>query len=374
MAAAAVAAIAVMAAAAHRQRERFVQMAAGQARVKTPSSRPFGVCFSRTGKYLFVAGASLWIYGMSTAQPKLLTAIAIVRAAGMAVSPDGKYLAIAHPGDKDGSFGGGVGLYSVSNMLNKRNGLVAMRTTNASQADTSFTMTVQVGFSLDGKYLVACDEEKDRVTVLNVQALVAKDMTGAYRGSFTSGFVHPTALEFTKFTSGTQAVIFGSQNERGKPGNCRPGYNKGTLRLADLDKMKLVKMIPVGCTLSRISKRGGTVLACLRDEASVAAVSMADNRIVARIPVGIKPVGIKHALGGRVAVVACSNRDTPDPGDIRIIDAVRNTPLLTLAAGKFPRDVAVSPDGKTAVVTEFMSGSFQVLHLPKILAAAGKTL
>lgn len=376
-----VAAIAVFASTIKSKRENLnaaatiaTEITPGQYRVNT-ITLPFGAVFSVDGRHLFVAGdKSLCIYVMNGGRPSLIKTYQISKAGGISVSPDGKYLAVSHPGDEKKRTFSGVTLHDIRTLVKPRGGLglVAKRTTNKDPNDPTWTQTIQVGFSRDGRWLCACDETRDRVSVLDVARLVANDMTGAYRGVFEKNFIHPTGLEFSD-DNGVQRVVFGSQNERVRSKQCSNGFNMGTVTVANLDSMTIENITPVGCTLSRISMRGDTVYANLRDENAVAVLR--NGRVVTKIPVGIKPVGIKHAAGGKVIVVACSNRPpskapknyVKSPGDIRIIDAATNTPIATLSALLFPRDVAISPDGNTAVVTEYFSDAFQVLDINKIL-------
>jgi DNA-binding beta-propeller fold protein YncE len=88
--------------------------------------------------------------------------------------------------------------------------------------------------------------------------------------------------------------------------------------------------------------------------------------VVSNVPVGPAPVGIKLARNNTVLVVASSNRFDPNGyGQINLIDT-RTNMLNTLPALKFPREIAVSPDGNTAVVTNYSSDSLEVIHLPTL--------
>jgi DNA-binding beta-propeller fold protein YncE len=76
-------------------------------------------------------------------------------------------------------------------------------------------------------------------------------------------------------------------------------------------------------------------------------------------PVGIRLFGQDHML-----VVANSNRFADAPGTAAIFSISKSgetRPLQTLAAGNFPRNVTVSPDGRSLYLTNYNSRVLQVI-------------
>ena len=84
--------------------------------------------------------------------------------------------------------------------------------------------------------------------------------------------------------------------------------------------------------------------------------------------VGTAPVGLKLAANNAVLVVAASNRfEAGGTGKINLVDVARVRVARTLQALGFPRDVAVSPDGTMAVVTNYSSAKLSVLDVPAVM-------
>jgi DNA-binding beta-propeller fold protein YncE len=71
----------------------------------------------------------------------------------------------------------------------------------------------------------------------------------------------------------------------------------------------------------------------------------------------------------RMLAVADSNRFEDSDGTLAVLD-VRNlsassngVPLKTLRAGKFPRNIGISHDGKTLFLTNYTSRTLQVIRI-----------
>ena len=99
--------------------------------------------------------------------------------------------------------------------------------------------------------------------------------------------------------------------------------------------------------------------------------------LVADVGVGTAPVGVVLLDGGRLAVVADSNRFTGRgrPQWLSVVnlqDAVRDRPALVgqVPAGSFPRQFGVSPDGATLYVTNFASGQLETISTAAVVTAA----
>jgi len=95
---------------------------------------------------------------------------------------------------------------------------------------------------------------------------------------------------------------------------------------------------------------------------------------VGSAPVGSAPVPVALIEDGRKVVVGNSNRfaGSHGPQSLTVLDAARieqgaAATLGTIPAGAFPREMAVSADGRTLFLTNFGSQSLQVIdvtHLP----------
>jgi len=98
--------------------------------------------------------------------------------------------------------------------------------------------------------------------------------------------------------------------------------------------------------------------------------SDASNARVAMVPVGASPVPVAVIDSGRKVVAGNSNRfaTTQRPQDLTVLDAARiadgpAAALGTISAGVFPREMAVSADGRTLFLTNFGSQSLQVIDI-----------
>lgn len=109
---------------------------------------------------------------------------------------------------------------------------------------------------------------------------------------------------------------------------------------------------------------------------ATARLTSARPALVADVPVGSAPVGVVLADGGRLAVVADSNRFAGNGPQwlsvVSIQDALRGRPALVgrIRAGSFPRQFALSPDGRTLYVTNFASGQLETIRVADLVSAA----
>jgi DNA-binding beta-propeller fold protein YncE len=99
-----------------------------------------------------------------------------------------------------------------------------------------------------------------------------------------------------------------------------------------------------------------------------------EKALLGKIAVGTAPVGIAFVNGGSVAVVANSNRfaNGTAAGAIAVLDLSSGTgspsKQRTIAGGAFPREVSALPSGNAVCVTNFDSGSIQIVRTDEVLA------
>jgi DNA-binding beta-propeller fold protein YncE len=144
----------------------------------------------------------------------------------------------------------------------------------------------------------------------------------------------------------------------------------------------VVARVPVGCNPVRLatSPDGGTAWITTRGDHAVVAVdtskllSDSEHAIVTRIPVGTAPVGIAVVDGGRRVIATSSNRfagGADDRQSLNVVDVSRGAANATLLgivpAGAFPRELCVSPDGRTLFVSNFASKTLQVIDLSRLI-------
>jgi len=99
------------------------------------------------------------------------------------------------------------------------------------------------------------------------------------------------------------------------------------------------------------------------------------DALVTAVHVGPVPIGLALVDHDRLALVANSNRWAKEqkPQTLTVIDISdgdgRDPAILgTIPVGIFPRDLSVSPDGRTVVVSNFGSNSLTLLDVSKLRA------
>jgi DNA-binding beta-propeller fold protein YncE len=163
------------------------------------------------------------------------------------------------------------------------------------------------------------------------------------------------------------------------------GY--GTLSVIDVARAErspassVVATVVAGCSPVRVavSPDGRDVWVTARGSDSLLAYSASrlvtdpSHALLAAVRVGEAPVGVALAADGREVVVADSNRFSV-PGEtanLAVIDTAaaldgRSGVVAVVRTGLFPRDLAVSPDGHTLLVTNYVSGQLEAVDLADV--------
>lgn len=174
------------------------------------------------------------------------------------------------------------------------------------------------------------------------------------------------------------------------PATSQPNHSQGAVLVVDVAKARadaansVVKRFPVGCNPVRlvVTPDGGTAWVSTRGDHAIVALDTkklltdSANAVVKRLPVGTAPVGVAVVDDGRRVIATNSNRFAGSESDVQslnIVDASRGpanaTILGTIPAGAFPRELRVSPDGKTLYASNFASKTLQVIDLSRIAPA-----
>jgi hypothetical protein len=106
-------------------------------------------------------------------------------------------------------------------------------------------------------------------------------------------------------------------------------------------------------------------------------VSAPADALVAVVRVGEEPVGLMAVRGGSLIVVADSNRfgasgAASDLDVVSVADAMAGRPAVLghIAAGRFPREMAVPPGGGgTLLVTNFQSSQLEAVNVASLPGA-----
>ena len=143
----------------------------------------------------------------------------------------------------------------------------------------------------------------------------------------------------------------------------------------------VVARVPAGCSPVRmsISPKGDRIYVTARNNNGVLEfdtsklVSDSAHALVGAAPTGDAPVPVMVVDQGRKVVVGNSNRfgGRGAPETLTVLDAGKiheglPAVLGTIPAGSFPREMAVSADGRTLFLTNFGSSSLQVMDVPHL--------
>jgi DNA-binding beta-propeller fold protein YncE len=168
-----------------------------------------------------------------------------------------------------------------------------------------------------------------------------------------------------------------------------PNHARGAVFVISVDSAALHPMnavlsaVAAGCEPVRLalSPDGATAYVSARGDDELLAFDtrrlLADtaHALVGKVKVGVAPVGLAVADSGRRIFVTNSNRFAGDASDrqpVAIVDAARlaaggsRAKLGTIRAGAFPRELRVSPDGRTLFVMNFASRTLEMIDLARV--------
>lgn len=92
--------------------------------------------------------------------------------------------------------------------------------------------------------------------------------------------------------------------------------------------------------------------------------SDAEHALLRVLPTeGNAPVGLALFNNDKSLLVANSNRFNGGTGNATVIDLATGKVIQKINTGEFPRNITVSPDGRTLYLSNFVSGSLQVLTM-----------
>jgi len=296
---------------------------------------------------------------------------------GMAMTHDGKVLAVAT--------GSGVTLLDVGRVLDGSSdpfvGFVSLGGTAG---------VIYVAVTEDDTLLFTANEGAASVTVVDLP-MARSGLPGAVIGTIPVGGF-PVGLVISPDQRWLYSTSQYADDSWGWPLVCpyagQPDQRpEGAVVIIDVERARTdpagaaMQAVPARCTPVRgaVDPGGRTLWVTARGSNQALAfdtVTLFENpatALLGPVPVGPAPVGIAVFGDGRRVVVADSNRFDPNPqGTLTVIDATRPTAgggavIATLQAGAFPREVAVSPDGRTLFVTNYFSGQVEVVDLRPFL-------
>lgn len=324
------------------------------------TKNPYGVAFSRDGKYLFVNGDVLSVYkilpGLKTELVRNVNFTGEpTKGYGLSLSPDGTKLAVGRSNK--------IMFLSAQALTTPSAKAFLASVTIPTAANSKKEATVlEPTFSPDGTRVVCPIEYNFRAAVVDVNLALANRGTGAIVGYIPSGSATVGVSFYPPGQPDLVAITSESDNSVKRPGgNC-----SGSVRVSNYKTMKLVKTIPVGCEPVRIAVGSDNIFVTSRANNKVIAVNRSNNDKRVDIPTGPNPVGIKLVPNSPYAIVAASNRYGNANGEINVINTRLSKVVTRIPGLNFPRSVAVSSNGALAAVSYFKSGAVELLNIPAL--------
>lgn len=262
----------------------------------------------------------------------------------MAASADGQFLYVANEYGKLGGFAAGnVGVIALHRGENG-----ALRPEMGAQVPSGGT-TPGVAVSPDGK------------RVYSVAEVLPPRMADSAAGGRNKLLAHEGCKQ-----NGDREMANGGL------------YIWDSAKLAELDRnappeasrKALVKLVAAGCSPVRIvvSADGKRLYTTARGDDRVLEFDTdklehaPDKSLIRALETGgTAPVGLALFAGDKKMLVANSNRFEGGTGTASVIDLESGKVMQTFKAGNFPRNIALSPDGKTLYLTEYLSGTLLVI-------------
>ncbi len=348
-------------------------------------AQPFGVAVSRDGRYLFVAGDNgIAVFSLSGAGAGGLSSTPLrtvglpggSRGYGIAITPDGRYVLVA--------VDSGLVVLAVA-ALEHGGPAVAGSLVGAGRGG------IEVTASPDGRYAFVSFEDSDDVGVFDV-ARALQDGFGASGLTVGTVAVGQAPVGIIVSPDGRYLFVTSESDPAAGPGPAGSGNvvdcAGGSLSVidagsAETDPGSTGRVVTAaGASPVRVALGDGGAIAWVTARGSDALLGFSTARLtaaspgqvvsdalVAIVPVGSAPVGVTTADGGRLVVVADSNRFAGAGGEaqwLSVVDAgaaLAGRPALLgqVPAGAFPRDLAVSPDGSTVFVSNFESRDIEAV-------------
>ena len=265
--------------------------------------------------------------------------------------------------------------------------------------------SIYVNVTADDHFAFVSDESQSTITVVDL----AKARTNGYSISSIVGRIPtgiaPIALTFSpdgRLLYSSSEIAMDSWGWRStcpleEPQPSKPDLRQpeGAILVIDVAKAEttpessVVAKVPAGCVPVRLvlSPDGKRAYVSLRDENALAVfdsgklVSDPAHAQIARVPVGTAPVGVAVVNSGKSILVTNSNRFAGGASDDQSVNIVSDQLIATpdravvgqIPAGAFPRELDVTSDGRTLLLTNFNSGTLELVDLTRLAAFEQKT-
>lgn len=270
------------------------------------------------------------------------------------------------------------------------------------QIDPDAKGRVYANVTADDEFAYIADEQSRTVSVIDLsKARDTRYGLAATVGKIPTGTL-PIALTFSPDQKLIYITSQWAPDSYGWPIECKRETNnasndttpvnpQGAIHIVDAERARtdpahaIIGHVPAGCSAVRLvlSPAGDRAYVTARNSNALLAFDVAKLRddpshaLIGRVQVGTAPVGIAVVNGGRQVIVTNSNRFAGSPEDhqtLTVIDAGKiasgaSAIVGSIPAGAFPREMRVTSDGKTLILTNFGSRTIEMIDLARIPGA-----
>ena len=336
-------------------------------RFVTLTGMPFAVTVTGNGRWSFVStgvGRSIEVLRADAGLAPVLAHQIMVPAPvhGEAITPDGHYLLAAS--------GSGAVVIRVHRAEHGRAGSVLGTLTSPGGAGA-----VEVALSPDGRFAFVTLQGSGTLAVFNLAAALASGLRDSgFVGDVRLG-VNPIGITMSR--DGQWLYVTTQKRDR--------QAGQGTLSVINVPRAESDPAASVqatasaGCDPGRVitTSGGSTVWVTARASNTLLAFSAARLRsdpgraLIAKVRVGQSPIGLTALPGGRRILVANSGMRQGHPACLAVIDAAaalagRPAFVGVIGAGVLPREFAVEPSGRTALVTNSASHQLEAVNVSQL--------
>ena len=250
----------------------------------------------------------------------------------------------------------------------------------------------------DDQFAVIADENAQTISVVNL----AKARASGFKPSSIVGKIPTGTLPIALTMSADGALMYATsqwapsslawpiecKSEGRNASDTTPVNPQGAIHIIDMARARtdpahsVIGSVPAGCSAVRLvlSPTGDRAYVTARNSNALLVFDVSKLRsdpthaLIGRVPVGTAPVGVAVVDGGRKVIVTNSNRFAGSSSDhqaLTVIDAAKITQgaaavIGSIPAGAFPREMRVTPDGRTLVLTNFGSRSIELVDLTRL--------
>ena len=249
----------------------------------------------------------------------------------------------------------------------------------------------------DDKTLFVADENAQTISVVDLEKIRSSHFhASSIVGKIPTGML-PIALAFSPDEKLLYTTSQWAPAPLNWPAECkREGATtdttsvnpQGAILIVDVERARtdpahsLIGAVPAGCSAVRLvlSPSGDRAYVTARNSNALLVFDTSKLRSdpgharIASIPVGTAPVGVAVVDSGRKVIVTNSNRFAGSSNDhqtLTVVDATKvesgaGAIVGSLPAGAFPREMRVTSDGTTLIVTNFASNSVEIVDLARL--------